>query len=63
LLRRNQVRLALLPPDLYPRVVEAAAPMTACTAEDQEFHHRFGIDLFVAGVQAMAARSKLREES
>jgi AcrR family transcriptional regulator len=58
LLRRNRVRLAMLPPDRYPRLVEAAAPMTACSAEDQEFHFRFGIDLFIAGVQAMAPRSE-----
>jgi AcrR family transcriptional regulator len=57
LLRRHRVRLAMLPPDRYPRLVEAAAPMTACSAEDQEFHFRFGIDLFVAGVEAMAPRS------
>lgn len=57
LLRRDRVRLAMLPPDRYPRVVEAAVPLTACSAEDQEFHFRFGIDLFVAGVQAMAPRS------
>jgi len=37
----------------YPRLVECAPEMT--TAEP-EFHYRFGIDLFVAGVQAMAAR-------
>ena len=54
--RQSQVRLALLPPALYPRLVEAAVPMTACGAEDQEFHYRFGIDLFIAGVRAMAAR-------
>jgi hypothetical protein len=47
----------MLPPERYPRLVEAAVPMTACSAEDQEFHFRFGIDLFVAGVQAMAPRS------
>ena len=29
--------------------------MTACTEQDQELHYRFGIDLFIAGVQAMAA--------
>ena len=56
LLRRNRVRLAMLPPDRYPRLVEAAVPMTACSAEDQEFHFRFGIDLFIAGVLAMAPR-------
>jgi hypothetical protein len=28
--------------------------MTACGAGDREFHYRFGIDLFIAGVQAKA---------
>jgi len=42
------------PPDVYPRLVEAAGPMTAC--DDPEFHTRFGVDLFIAGVQAMAPR-------
>ena len=53
-MRRTQVRLAMLPPDRYPRLVQAAAAMTACSAEDQDFHYRFGIDLFIAGVRAMA---------
>jgi AcrR family transcriptional regulator len=52
--RRARVRLAMLPPDRYPCLVAAAAPMTAC--DDPDFHYRFGIDLFVAGVEAMAAR-------
>jgi TetR/AcrR family transcriptional regulator, tetracycline repressor protein len=56
--RRNRVRLALLPPDRYPRLVEAAGPLTACGAEDQEFHFRLGIDLFIAGVQARAERAR-----
>lgn len=41
----------MLPPDHYPRLVEAAVPMSSC---DSEFHYRFGVDVFVAGVQAMA---------
>jgi hypothetical protein len=49
--RRNRVRLALLPPDRYPRVIEAAAPLTAC--DDLDRRCRFGVDLFIAGVQAM----------
>ena len=32
----------------------AAADLTAC--DDPEFHYRFGIDLFIAGVRAMARR-------
>jgi TetR/AcrR family transcriptional regulator, tetracycline repressor protein len=51
--RRKQVELASLPPDRYPRLVEAAVPLTACS-DDPVFHYQFGIDLFIAGVQAMA---------
>ena len=50
--RRARIQLAMLPPDRYPRLVEAAEPMTAC--DDPDFHYRFGIDLFIRGVQAMA---------
>jgi AcrR family transcriptional regulator len=50
--RRNRVKLALLPPDKYPRVIECAAPLTAC--EDPDLHYQFGADLFIAGVKAMA---------
>jgi TetR/AcrR family tetracycline transcriptional repressor len=52
--RKNRVRLALLPPDRYPCLVEAAGPMSA---SDPDFHYRFGVDLFIAGVQAIAART------
>jgi TetR/AcrR family tetracycline transcriptional repressor len=51
--RRKMVRLAMLPPDQYPRLVEAAVPMTAC--DEPDFHYQFGIDLFLHGVEAMAA--------
>jgi AcrR family transcriptional regulator len=50
--RRNRVRLALLPPDRYPHVVEAAVPLTVC--DDPDLHYQFGVDLFIAGVQAVA---------
>ena len=53
-LRRNQVRLAMLPPDQFPCVVKSAVQMTAC--DDPDFHYRLGVDLFVAGVEAIAAR-------
>jgi len=49
--RKNLIRLSLLPPDRYPCLVEAAMPMSG---GDPEFHYRFGVDLFVAGVRAMA---------
>ena len=51
--RRNRVRLATLPIDRYPHVVECAGPLTAC--DDLESHYRFGVDLFIAGVEAVAS--------
>ncbi len=52
-LRRKQVELASLPPQRYPRLVEAAVPLTTCS-DDPVFHYQFGVDLFIAGVRAMA---------
>jgi TetR/AcrR family transcriptional regulator, tetracycline repressor protein len=52
-LRLTRVRLSLLPPDKFPRLVECAVPMTAC--DNPDFHYKLGVDLFVAGVQALAA--------
>jgi len=60
--RRKQVELASLPPDRFPRLVEAAVPMTACS-DGPEFHYRFGIDLFIAGVQALAPGRDAADES
>jgi AcrR family transcriptional regulator len=51
--RKQHVRLALLPPDRYPCLVEAALPMSH---SDPEFHYKFGVDLFIAGVSALAAQ-------
>jgi AcrR family transcriptional regulator len=51
--RRKQVELGSLPPDKYPRLVEAAVPLTTCSS-DRVYHYQFGVDLFIAGVQAMA---------
>jgi len=52
--RKKQVTMATLPPARYPRVVECAIPMTAC--DDPEEHYRFGVDVFIEGVAAMAAK-------
>jgi len=49
--RRNQVELATLPAARYPRLIECAAPMAGC---DPELHYRLGVELFIAGVRAMA---------
>jgi AcrR family transcriptional regulator len=52
--RQNRVRLALLPPAKFPCLIEAAEPMSSC---DPGFHYKFGVDLFIAGVRAMAPRA------
>ena len=52
--RRKQVKIAMLPADQYPHLVDCAIPFTS---GDAEFHYRFGIDLFMAGVQALAPES------
>ena len=53
IMRRKQIELASLPPRRFPRLVAAAVPMTTCY-QDSVFHYQFGVDLFIAGVQAMA---------
>jgi TetR/AcrR family transcriptional regulator, tetracycline repressor protein len=53
-MRQMRVRLALLPPDRFPRVVDAAGPMTACDKPD--LHYEIGIELFIAGVQALSSQ-------
>ena len=52
--RQSLIRLAMLSPSRFPCLVAAAGPMTAC---DPEFHYRFGMDLFIAGVVAAAAKA------
>jgi TetR/AcrR family transcriptional regulator, tetracycline repressor protein len=53
-LRHNRVRLATLPVSRYPNLVACADALTAC--DDPELHYRLGVELFIAGVEAMAAR-------
>jgi TetR/AcrR family transcriptional regulator, tetracycline repressor protein len=51
--RKKQVTLATQSPVKFPRLVECALPMTRC--DDPEEHYRFGVDLFVGGLTAIAA--------
>ena len=51
--RKKQVVLATQPPAKFPRLVECAVPMTAC--DNPEEHYRFGVDLFIGGLAAVAA--------
>jgi TetR/AcrR family transcriptional regulator, tetracycline repressor protein len=53
-LRQDRIRLAMLPPDQFPRLVASAGPMTDC--EHPERHYSLGIDLFIGGVAALADR-------
>lgn len=52
--RRKQIQFATLPPETYPNLVECAIPMTACDNPDE--HYKLGMDLFLAGVAALAGR-------
>jgi TetR/AcrR family transcriptional regulator, tetracycline repressor protein len=51
--RKKQVALATQSPARFPRLVECALPMTAC--DNPEEHYRFGVDLFIGGLTAVAA--------
>ena len=53
--RRSQLQLAMLPAAKYPRLVQCAAPMANC---DPDFHYRLGVEMFIAGVRAMADRRR-----
>ncbi len=54
--RRARVLLESLPPERYPRLVEAAAPLSEGVDPDDYF--AFGLDLLIAGIEAMAARER-----
>lgn len=54
--RRARVFLESLPPERYPRLVEAAAPLSEC--DDPDAYFTFGLDLLLAGIEAMAARKR-----
>jgi TetR/AcrR family tetracycline transcriptional repressor len=56
--RKKQVTLATLPPAKFPRLVECAIPMTNC--DDPEWPDEFGVDMFMAGVTALAANRAAR---
>jgi TetR/AcrR family transcriptional regulator, tetracycline repressor protein len=53
--RLAEVYFAMQPVARYPRLVECAAPMSAC---DPDFHYRLGVELFIAGVRAIADRQR-----
>jgi TetR/AcrR family transcriptional regulator, tetracycline repressor protein len=54
--RRARLFLESLPPERYPRLVEAAGPLSEGVHPDAYF--AFGLDLLLAGIEAMAARKR-----
>ena len=54
--RRARLFLESLPPERYPRLVEAAVPLSE--GVDPEAYFAFGLDLLLAGIEAMAARKR-----
>jgi TetR/AcrR family transcriptional regulator, tetracycline repressor protein len=55
---RRSARLFLesLPPERYPRLVEAAAPLSE--GVDPDAYFGFGLDLLLAGIEAMRVRKR-----
>jgi hypothetical protein len=60
-LRAKQIIYATLPQATYPRVVECAVPLAA--PDDPEFHYELGVSIFIAGVEALAARTATGREN
>ena len=54
--RRARLFLESLPPERYPRLVEAATPLSE--GVDPDAYFAFGLDLLLAGIEAMAARKR-----
>lgn len=52
--RRARLFLESLPPERYPRLVEAAGPLSEGVAPDAYF--AFGLDLLLAGIEAAARK-------
>lgn len=54
--RRARLFLESLPPERYPRLVEAATPLSE--GVDPDTYFAFGLDLLLAGIEVMAARKR-----
>jgi TetR/AcrR family transcriptional regulator, tetracycline repressor protein len=54
--RRARLFLESLPPERYPRLVEAAGPLSE--GVDPDVYFAFGLDLLLAGIEAMAVRKR-----
>jgi TetR/AcrR family transcriptional regulator, tetracycline repressor protein len=56
--RRLRVRLASLPEDRFPRIVEAAGPLSRC--DDPAAYDAFGLSLLLAGIEHLAGSPRRR---
>ena len=54
--RRARRYMESLPPERYPRLVEAATPLSE--GVDPDAYYAFGLDLLLAGIEAMAMRER-----
>ena len=54
--RNTRLFLESLPPERYPRLVEAATPLSE--GVDPDTYFAFGLDLLLAGIEAMAVRKR-----
>ena len=54
--QRARDELASLSPERYPRLIEAATPLTE--GMDPDTYFAFGLDLLLAGIDAMASRPR-----
>ena len=54
--RRARLFLESLPPERYPRLVEAAGPLSE--GVDPDAYFAFALDLLLAGIEAMAVRKR-----
>lgn len=50
MIRRKRLRLETLPRQRYPRIVQAAAALTSCEADQ---HYGFGLDFFMTALAAL----------
>lgn len=53
--RRVRATIQSLPPGRFPNIIEAAEPLSS--AADPDAYYAFGVDLLMAGIEAMARRS------
>lgn len=54
--RRARLFLESLPPERYPHLVESAGPLSE--GVDPDIYFAFGLDLLLAGIEAMAVRKR-----